>query len=124
MGWVLAAQWGWDRCRETSQSRSKRSSRFSSMDPWYQVGNVAEVDSPALLVYPDRIEENIRRMIAMVDGKRERLRPHIKTHKMADIVRMQMEQGINKCKCATIAEAEMAAQCGVADVLIAYQPVG
>jgi len=94
------------------------------MDQWYQVQNAAQVDSPALLVYPDRIEENIRRMIAMVGGRRERLRPHIKTHKMPDIVRLQMVQGINKCKCATIAEAEMAAQCGVADVLIAYQPVG
>src|SRR5688572_26896653 len=94
------------------------------MDRWYEVGNVAEVDSPALLVYPDRIEENIRRMIAMVGGQRERLRPHIKTHKMPDIVRLQMAHGLNKCKCATIAEAEMAAQCGIADVLIAYQPVG
>ena len=83
------------------------------MDQWYHVSNVAEVDSPALLVYPDLIEENIRRMIAMIGGNRERLRPHIKTHKMADIVRMQMAQGITKCKCATIAEAEMAAQCGV-----------
>jgi D-serine deaminase-like pyridoxal phosphate-dependent protein len=93
------------------------------MDRWYQVSNVAEVDSPALLFYPERIEENIRRMVAMV-GQRERLRPHIKTHKTGEIVRLQLAQGINKCKCATIAEAEMAAQCGVADVLIAYQPVG
>lgn len=94
------------------------------MDGWYEIANAAEVDSPALLVYPERIEENIRRMIAVVGGKRERLRPHIKTHKMADIVRLQLAQGIHKCKCATIAEAEMAAQCGVEDVLIAYPPVG
>ena len=93
------------------------------MDRWYQISNVAEVDSPALLFYPDRIEENIRRMLKMV-GRPERLRPHIKTHKTAEIVRLQLVQGINKCKCATIAEAEMAAECGVADVLIAYQPVG
>jgi D-serine deaminase-like pyridoxal phosphate-dependent protein len=94
------------------------------MTKWYEISNVAEIDSPALLVYPDRIEENIRRTIAMVDGRPERLRPHIKTHKMPDIVRLQMAHGINTCKCATIAEAEMAAQCGIADVLIAYQPVG
>ncbi|HKQ39724.1 MAG TPA: D-TA family PLP-dependent enzyme [Verrucomicrobiae bacterium] len=94
------------------------------MSNWYDISNVAEIDSPALLVYPDRIEENIRRMIAIVGGCRERLRPHIKTHKMPEIVRLQMAQGINKCKCATIAEAEMAAQCGIEDMLIAYQPVG
>jgi len=94
------------------------------MDRWFEVGNVAEVDSPALLIYPDRVEENIRRMIAMVGGGRERLRPHIKTHKMPEIVRLQLAHGLKKCKCATIAEAEMAAQCGVEDILIAYQPVG
>lgn len=93
------------------------------MDRWYEFSNVGEIDSPALLVYPDRIEENIQRMIAIAGGPAH-LRPHIKTHKMAEIVRLQLAHGINKCKCATVAEAEMAAQCGVADVLLAYQPVG
>lgn len=93
------------------------------MDRWFEFDNVGEVDSPALLVYPERIEENIRRMVAIAGGS-DRLRPHIKTHKMAEIVHLQLAQGINKCKCATIAEAELAAQCGVADVLIAHQPVG
>ncbi len=94
------------------------------MDRWFEVANVTEVDSPALLVYPDRIEKNIRRMITMVGGRLERLRPHIKTHKMPEIVRLQIAHGLKKCKCATIAEAEMAAHCGVEDILIAYQPVG
>lgn len=94
------------------------------MDHWYELADVSEVDSPALLVYPDRIEENIRRMIGILGGRRDRLRPHIKTHKMPEIVRLQIAHGITKCKCATIAEAEMAAQCGIEDVLIAYQPVG
>jgi D-serine deaminase-like pyridoxal phosphate-dependent protein len=35
-----------------------------------------------------------------------------------------MDQGITKFKCATIAEAEMVAAAGAADVLLAYQPVG
>ena len=90
---------------------------------WYEVTNVGEVSSPALLVYTDRIRENIRRMIAIAGGV-NRLRPHIKTHKLPEIIRMQMEQGITKFKCATIAEAEMVAGCGAKDVLLAYQPVG
>jgi D-threonine aldolase len=90
---------------------------------WYEIENVAEVDSPALVVYPDRVAENIRRMIAIAGGP-ERLRPHIKTHKMSAIVRMQVEAGIDKCKCATLAEAEMAARAGATDVLLAHQPVG
>jgi D-serine deaminase-like pyridoxal phosphate-dependent protein len=92
-------------------------------DSWHKVVNVREVASPALLVYPDRIEENIRRMIQMAGGT-ERLRPHVKTHKLAEVIRMQMEQGIAKFKCATVAEAEMTASCNVDDVLLAYQPVG
>jgi hypothetical protein len=35
---------------------------------WFLVCNVAEVSSPALLVYPDRVEENIRRAIAIASG--------------------------------------------------------
>ena len=52
------------------------------------------------------------------------LRPHVKTHKMPEIVRLQMKHGIGKFKCATIAEAEMTAECGAKDILLAYQPVG
>lgn len=90
---------------------------------WYKVSNVDDVASPALLVYPERVEENIRRMIRIA-GDVERLRPHIKTNKLPEVIRMQMAQGIMKYKCATIAEAEVAAACSVPDVLLAYQPVG
>jgi len=91
--------------------------------PWYEFSNVAEVDSPALLIYADRAEENVRRMIAIAGGP-ERLCPHVKTHKLAELVRLQMALDIKKFKCATIAEAEMVADCGGSDVLLAYQPVG
>lgn len=91
--------------------------------PWYQLDKVAEIDSPALVVYPDRIAENLRRMIAIAGGT-QRLRPHIKTHKMSAVVRMQVEAGLTKCKCATLAEAAMAAAAGATDVLLAHQPVG
>ena len=90
---------------------------------WYSVANTDEVASPALLIYPDRIRENIRRMIALV-GDVGRLRPHVKTNKLAEVTQMQLAAGLTKFKCATIAEAEMVAQCGGPDVLLAYQPVG
>jgi D-serine deaminase-like pyridoxal phosphate-dependent protein len=93
------------------------------MSDWFAVENLEEVPSPALLVYPDRIRENIRRMIGIA-GSASRLRPHIKTHKMAEVVRMQMKEGISKYKCATIAEAEMAAAAGAKEVLVAYPIVG
>jgi len=91
--------------------------------PWYTVENVDDIPSPALLVYPDRVERNIRRMIEIAGGV-ARLRPHMKTNKLREVVRMHLDQGITRFKCATIAEAEMAAAAGAPDVLLAYQPVG
>ena len=90
---------------------------------WYEVRGVEAIPSPALLVYPERIEHNIREMIRVAGGA-ERLRPHIKTHKTAEIIRLQQQAGIDRFKCATIAEAELLGQCGVSDALLAYQPVG
>ncbi len=90
---------------------------------WYELNEVENVVSPSLLVYPDRIEKNIRLMLSMAGGS-HLLRPHIKTHKTAEIIKMQMDQGIDKFKCATIAEAELLAQCGAEDILWAMQPVG
>jgi D-serine deaminase-like pyridoxal phosphate-dependent protein len=90
---------------------------------WFDVEGVEALPSPCLLVYRDRLEHNLRRMIEIV-GDPVRLRPHIKTYKIREIVARQLELGVTKFKCATIAEAEMAAQAGVPDLLLAYQPVG
>ncbi|MEP0133687.1 MAG: D-TA family PLP-dependent enzyme [Eudoraea sp.] len=90
---------------------------------WYELDNPEEIVSPSLLVYPDRIEKNIALMISII-GDVTRLRPHIKTHKTAEIIEMQMQHGIQKFKCATIAEAELLAQCGAKDILLAMQAVG
>ena len=95
----------------------------SNSPAWFTVANIDEVPSPSLLVHPDRVEENVRRMIAAT-GDVNRLRPHMKTHKMPAMIRLQLAQGITRFKCATLAEAEMTASCGVPDVLLAYQPVG
>ncbi len=91
--------------------------------PWYKLDNTTDVISPSLLVYPDRIEENIRKMITIAGGT-EFLRPHIKTYKMAEIIQLQLKYGIHQFKCATIAEAELLAESGGQDVLLAMQPVG
>ncbi|MBS1661406.1 MAG: D-TA family PLP-dependent enzyme [Bacteroidetes bacterium] len=96
---------------------------MAATESWYQIKNLETLDSPALVVYPERVEENIFRAIEMV-GSPARLRPHIKTHKSPDITRLMIEAGISHFKCATIAEAEMLAMVGAEDVLLAYQPTG
>jgi len=93
------------------------------MHPAYKLIDEASVFTPALVFYPALIRENIAAIIAMVGGT-ERLRPHVKTHKTAEIAKMQLEAGVTKHKCATIAEAELLASVGVPDVLISYPLVG
>ena len=91
---------------------------------WFELSNTERVDSPGLVVDVDRVQGNIAKMVAMVDGNSDRLRPHVKTHKMPDVIGMQLDAGISKFKTATIAEAKMVAQSGGRDVLLAHQPVG
>ncbi|HTU17877.1 MAG TPA: D-TA family PLP-dependent enzyme [Gemmataceae bacterium] len=93
------------------------------MHPHYAIRDTSSIYTPALLFYKDLIRSNIARA-AELAGDPDRLRPHVKTHKTREIVRMEMEAGIRKHKCATIAEAEMVASCGAPDVLIAYPLVG
>jgi D-serine deaminase-like pyridoxal phosphate-dependent protein len=93
------------------------------MDPRYAVEDTADVYSPALLFYKDLIRRNIAHAVEMA-GSPARLRPHVKTHKTRELVHLELEAGITRHKCATLAEAEMLAGCGAPDVLIAYNLVG
>lgn len=90
---------------------------------WYVVENADRIASPALLVYPDRILSNLKRMIELAGGV-DRLRPHVKTHKLPQIVALKRSVGITRFKTATIAEAELVAAAGGEDVMLAIQPVG
>jgi D-serine deaminase-like pyridoxal phosphate-dependent protein len=89
----------------------------------YFIENESFVASPALLIDLDAVEENLRRMVAIA-GKPQRLRTHVKTHKLPQLVKAQVALGIAKFKCATIAEAEMTALAGGQDILLAMPPVG
>ncbi len=93
------------------------------MNLHYLIRDTSSIFSPALLFYKDLIRANLARAIE-VAGDPLRLCLHAKTHKTPEIIRMALDVGIRKHKCATIAEAEMLARCGVVDVLIAYPLVG
>jgi D-serine deaminase-like pyridoxal phosphate-dependent protein len=93
------------------------------MTCWPGITNADEIPSPALLLDDARMASNLASMLRIA-GDPARLRPHLKTHKLPQLVRRQVEAGITKAKVATIAEAEMAAVYGVRDVLLSMQPVG
>jgi len=93
----------------------------------YVLNDASNIESPALIYYRDIITANTKRTIEMAGGA-DRLWPHVKSHKTAEMVRMQIDMGITRFKCATIAEAEMAANAGGAShilhIMLAYPLVG
>jgi D-serine deaminase-like pyridoxal phosphate-dependent protein len=93
------------------------------MDQSYRIANETDLPSPSLVFYEDRIARNLDKSL-VIAGSPHRLRPHVKTHKTREIVALALGRGVRRFKCATIAEAEMVAQCGADDVMLAYPLVG
>jgi len=68
-------------------------------------------------------ESDVRGMLGTDDGVSaglSGLRTHVKTHKLSEVTRLQLDLGITRFKCATIPEAEMAANSGAPDVRCGY----
>ncbi len=89
----------------------------------YALTDTSDLVSPALIFYRDIIYSNTKRAIDMAGGA-ERLWPHVKSHKCPEIIRLQIELGITRYKCATIAEAEMTAEAGARHIILAYPLIG
>ncbi|MCL2130627.1 MAG: alanine racemase [Treponema sp.] len=89
----------------------------------YTLNYTENLLSPALIYYKDIILQNTKRTIEMAGGP-EYLWPHVKSHKSAEMVRMQIELGITRFKCATVAEVEMAAEAGAKHIILAYPLIG
>jgi len=93
------------------------------MDARYQIEDTSRIISPGMIIFKDILEDNLRKMIELV-GDPSRLRPHCKTHKMREIIALELSLGIVKHKAATFPEAEMLADAGVKDICLAYNLVG
>ncbi|MGH7941265.1 MAG: DSD1 family PLP-dependent enzyme [Limisphaerales bacterium] len=85
---------------------------------------LATIDTPALLLDAAVLRRNIATMASFFAGRRCRLRPHFKSHKCAHIARLQMEAGAVGMTCAKLSEAEVLADAGIQDILIANEIVG
>ncbi|MCI0546778.1 MAG: D-TA family PLP-dependent enzyme [Candidatus Rokubacteria bacterium] len=84
-----------------------------------------ELDTPAVTVHLDVMEDNIRRVQAHLDRHGVRNRPHVKTHKIPAIGRLQMAAGAIGITCQKLGEVEVFADAGVADdVLLTYNVLG
>jgi D-serine deaminase-like pyridoxal phosphate-dependent protein len=85
---------------------------------------VADIDTPALLVDLDRMERNIARWQKLADDAGLRFRVHVKTHKVPEIARLQLEAGACGIVCAKVGEAEVFVDAGCDDVVVAYPVFG
>ncbi|MEW6741208.1 MAG: alanine racemase [Planctomycetota bacterium] len=86
--------------------------------------------SPALVIYRDRVRENLARVLSRLGGDPERWRPHVKTAKVPVIFAEFVNRGVRHFKCATTREATLLAATlaaeaiEAADILVAYPVVG
>ncbi|HUG38650.1 MAG TPA: alanine racemase [Candidatus Limnocylindrales bacterium] len=86
---------------------------------------VADLDTPAVTVRMDLMEDNIRRVQALLAGRGVGNRPHIKTHKIPAIGRLQMAAGAIGITCQKLGEVEVFVDGGVADdILLTYNVLG
>lgn len=93
-------------------------SRFSPGE--YRIEAIEEVMTPALAIYPEVVDSNIRVTLELLGGDASRWRPHVKTAKLAFVMRRFLEHGITSFKCSTTLELSAVCEMGAADVLIAY----
>ncbi len=94
------------------------------MDVERVLAATAELETPVAVVDGDVLERNVARMAATAEAAGVALRPHGKTHKSALVARMQLAAGARGLTAATLNEAEMFAEAGVEDLLLAHPPVG
>jgi len=85
----------------------------------YRVADPDALETPAMLLFQDMMDHNIRSVCEMVSGG-QNLMVHVKTHKSEAVARKQIESGIDGFKCATLKELEMVLQAGALKALLAY----
>src|SRR5947207_13984521 len=83
-----------------------------------------DIITPFAVVDEEIVERNLARMAKLAADHNVKLRPHAKTHKSSYMAQRQMAHGAVGLTCATFTEAEVFAEAGVEDLLIAHPPVG
>ncbi len=90
----------------------------------YKIENVEALLTPALVIYPEIVDNNIAATLRLLGGDANRWRPHLKTAKLGFIMKRLASQGIVNAKCSTTVELAAACESGMKDVLLAYAVVG
>jgi D-serine deaminase-like pyridoxal phosphate-dependent protein len=86
-------------------------------------GPVVGLRTPALLVDADAVRGNVAAMIRVAGGA-ARWRPHVKTAKLGAVMRLMLDGGLTRFKCATTLELQALLDLGARDVIVAFPHVG
>lgn len=86
--------------------------------------SILNLSTPCVVVDLDVCEQNIKSMAEKVNSVGIKHRPHIKTHKSVYFAKLQQRFGAQGITCAKISEAEVFANYGFDDILIAFPIVG
>ena len=81
-------------------------------------------DTPDVVVDLGVVRANIERAAAAARAAGVAVRPHVKTHKLPQVARLQVDAGAVGLQVAKLGEAEVMAAAGIADILVAYPIVG
>ncbi|HEX2906769.1 MAG TPA: alanine racemase, partial [Phototrophicaceae bacterium] len=85
---------------------------------------VDELETPSVLIDLERMERNLNRMQTYCNEHGLAFRAHIKTHKIPDIARLQVDAGAVGIACQKVSEAEVFVAAGFNDIQIPYNIVG
>ncbi len=86
---------------------------------------VRDLDTPAVTIVLDIMEDNIRRVQQHLARHGIANRPHIKTHKIPALGKLQIEGGASGITCQKLGEVEVFTDAGVADdVLLTFNILG
>jgi D-serine deaminase-like pyridoxal phosphate-dependent protein len=88
------------------------------------IRTIDELDTPVVTVDLDAVERNVARMQAYCDVHGIRLRPHVKTHKLPQVARLQLQAGATGICCQKLGEAEVMAEAGARDIFLTYPILG
>ena len=90
----------------------------------YRIEGAGQVCTPALAIYSEVVDDNIAATLRLLGGDAGRWRPHVKTAKLAHVMRRFVAHGIKNFKCSTSLELKTVCEAGAEDVLLAYPVVG
>jgi D-serine deaminase-like pyridoxal phosphate-dependent protein len=89
------------------------------------MSSVADLDTPAVTVHLDVMDSNLRRVHGHLARHGIANRPHIKTHKIPAIGKLQMQAGAVGITCQKLGEVEVFTDAAVADdVLLTFNVLG